>query len=623
MAKKAKTTIEIRAEDKATKGIEKIAGSFKQLRGAFFTTGKHLNNLTNSLAKIAAPLGIASGAIIKSFTGGIKNAKDYANTIADLSERLGVNAKFLQEQQYLSKMNAGSAEEMNSALSNLSKQYGALKSGTGKLFATLEKFAPAVLKQMQSAKSTEEAYNIIIRSIRKLEDPSKKLYLAQLAFGDSGKAMVHIANQSEESLEDLKKEANEAGSIMSNETVKAAQDLGDKIVQLRTHINSIFATIMSKLLPVVTPLVKRITEWIKANKALINTKIDAFVKQFTELISKIDPETILNIASSLATGFLNVTNIIAGMNKYVLLAGILLGSGFVCNAFKAIGAIYNLGKVFATFIASFKSFAAIQGVITTLKIFGIQTLVATKALISFCVIAEGKLLATLKAMSASILKFGITLMSTPVGWFIAAITAIAGTAYLIYRNWDKISVFFSSVWINIKSILKVSQEYIKSFAEGFTSPFIAIGKVLANLQIRWSKIWENIKKAFAAPIDFIISKINFVLNSISSFDEIINKFKSAGDWLKNKLYFGNDNAEDIENNEWENRNPWNTGNNASLQAPQSTLQQYYNYNMQANKSKSEVIVKFENMPKEASVEKISHEGKTDLGVEYGYALGSF
>ncbi len=47
--------------------------------------------------------------------------------------------------------------------------------------------------------------------------------------------------------------------------------------------------------------------------------------------------------------------------------------------------------------------------------------------------------------------FSIGLLTTPVGWFMMGIAAIAGGVYLIYKNWGAISGWFSNLWTGIKA----------------------------------------------------------------------------------------------------------------------------------------------------------------------------
>ncbi|AWY99586.1 chromosome partition protein Smc [Rhodobiaceae bacterium] len=57
----------------------------------------------------------------------------------------------------------------------------------------------------------------------------------------------------------------------------------------------------------------------------------------------------------------------------------------------------------------------------------------------------------LMKVASAVLFLGNTLLFTPIGWFIGGIALIAGAAYLIYRNWEPISEFFSAKWAEVKA----------------------------------------------------------------------------------------------------------------------------------------------------------------------------
>ncbi|AYM75480.1 phage tail protein [Janthinobacterium agaricidamnosum] len=68
------------------------------------------------------------------------------------------------------------------------------------------------------------------------------------------------------------------------------------------------------------------------------------------------------------------------------------------------------------------------------------------------------------------LGFGTALLTTPVGWVILAIAAIAGAAYLIYKYWEPIKGFFRGLWSDVKT----------AFAGGF----VGVNNLIAN----WSPL---------------------------------------------------------------------------------------------------------------------------------------
>ncbi|MBQ8465713.1 MAG: hypothetical protein IJ545_06865 [Alphaproteobacteria bacterium] len=662
MAHKFDIQTVFKVNDQASGVLKNVGKVGQSLTRQFGRATSAINGTIKSVSGLIAPLGVISGLAGAGFVKGIAGAREYANAVADMTERLGVSAKFLQEQHYISKLNAGSAEEVNEALAKLSKQYGALKTNTGALYAGLQKISPALLNQLKGAKSNEEAFNLMIKAIRKVEDPAKKLYLSQLAFGTAGKAMINIANQSEESLDALRKEANAAGLVMDTETVKGAQELGDSFTDLREHIRGVFNQITGKLIPILIPFIKRITEWIKANRELIGTKVNQFVEQFAAVLKKIDIEKILNGLSAFATGILKVTDVIAGLNKWVLLLGVAMYTGFICNAAKAVKEVWTLLEI-------------IPGL--------------------------GKALAFLRT---GFIKLGLAILTTPIGWFIAGTAALVGAFVYLWKNCEGFRNFFISIWDGVKKAWDAFIEYGSAFLEGFLAPFKAVGEWLGEKFVDifdviagkiksfvkiWTDAWDGIKNGIKATVDFIVKVIDAILSPIETLKKGLSFIKDAGGWVANKLGFGGENIEndydgdentyntynnsrsfrniynsedgdtiynndsegDITNNYNNSRNEYmyNTYNNAgaknnicnnedgdtinnyynrrtdnntynNLQQAQTpaTLSQYY-APQQTQKSSAKVEVSFKNMPKEASVDTISEDGPLDLGVEYGYA----
>lgn len=57
----------------------------------------------------------------------------------------------------------------------------------------------------------------------------------------------------------------------------------------------------------------------------------------------------------------------------------------------------------------------------------------------------------LPMLAAGVRMLGVALLTTPLGWFLMAVTAIAGAAYLIYKNWDRVGPYFLGLWAEIKA----------------------------------------------------------------------------------------------------------------------------------------------------------------------------
>lgn len=110
------------------------------------------------------------------------------------------------------------------------------------------------------------------------------------------------------------------------------------------------------------------------------------------------------------------------------------------------------------------------------------------------------LVPSITAATASIWGFTVALLANPITWVVAGVVALAGAAYLIYKNWEPIKAFFLETWEAIKNIVAEGLAWVGEHL-GWTP----LGMVVNN--------WEPVKAYF---VDF--------------WDSIVNTFQSA--WEK-------------------------------------------------------------------------------------------
>lgn len=188
----------------------------------------------------------------------------------------------------------------------------------------------------------------------------------------------------------------------------------------------------------------------------------------------------------------------------------------------------SFGSIFQT-IGQFKSFTAIAGdSILTMRL-------------RFLYLGDwlkGPFLSGITKFG-SLLKSGFTTAFSAIGKAVGAasrfllanpiiliITAIAVAAFLIYKNWDKIKVWFANLWAKVKEIFSTTWAWLKDLF----FKYHPLGLVIKN----WDKIkdffkdlWQKVKEIFSATWEWIkevFNPVNLIKDAMSKIKSILPGF---------------------------------------------------------------------------------------------------
>lgn len=200
----------------------------------------------------------------------------------------------------------------------------------------------------------------------------------------------------------------------------------------------------------------------------------------------------------LRQGFTAMNQFIGGpMSKWVqankenILLGVKIVGGFLAMKLAIGGAAFALsmfvGGPFRALRTGWTMLGAAKDLYSLMRLGGISR--ATMALRMLGVGAEAaakwgprlgqfwRLLASGAAIaSRAVIRFGIALFTTPIGWITLGIAAIAAGAYLVYRNWDRIGPMFTRVWAVIKGGFASAWAWFR----GLPAQFTQLGRDILN-----------------------------------------------------------------------------------------------------------------------------------------------
>lgn len=352
---------------------------------------------------------------------------------------------------------SGSIAAMGATLRGMGVQNEISATGIKNLLLTLSsgkaatKAQQAVFKQLgytssQVAKSmqlnADETIRVILSKISKLPKSAQAAALTQL-FGKEVVGSIAPLLKNLDQLQDNLKlvgDASKYAGSMEKEYQARAATTANSLVIFRNQVNALGITIGSVLLPAVNSLLMTVGPWIG---------------QVTTLAQKYPTVTKAIVATAGALVTMKVATFALGFAFTYLKGGML----------NTVGLFYRTAAG-----------ATLVGTATTTAAAG-PTLLGR----AFLFLGRG------------IVWAGRMLLTNPIG---LAITAIAGAAYLIYENWDKLKPWFIQLWKDITDIFDKAIGKIMGMINAISDKWNGFKSTVSD---GVGDAWQNTKDFFSNP----------------------------------------------------------------------------------------------------------------------------
>ncbi|KHK61246.1 phage tail tape measure protein [Pseudomonas frederiksbergensis] len=416
----------IKAVDRVTAPLRGIFGKVKAasagITGALDRVG--LPVFTNSLKNVGGAIGGVGRAVASSTqrllglgaTLGLTTAAlnlffqgfaDATGAIGDTAERTGISRERFQELSFAAKLTGSSAETLGGALQKMQINVGAATAGSKELKEMFKGLGINIKDASGKLKSSDALFDTFVDRISKIKDPSLQAQAAVKIFGKSATELLPLIRGGGAGIKEMADEARRLGLVISDSAVREGENFGDTLDTLHAALSGVGNTIGSALVPQLNKLGGRLIETIVKYRPQIEAFATAFAENLPGNIEKV-------------TGFM--------------------------------GDLYDGAQpVIRIFESLADTFGAANLVLTALGLY-----------------IGGGLVVSLYSLGVALKGVGVALLTTPVGWFLLVVAAIAGAAYVVYKNWDAIAKFFEEKWGRVKAafsdgiingIVKVWLEY--------------------------------------------------------------------------------------------------------------------------------------------------------------------
>ncbi|WP_251976713.1 hypothetical protein [Salinicola avicenniae] len=587
--------------------IQRMTGPVQQLRASFqsLTRASGLGRLSESVSGIGRSIGNVVGrardlsmklGAIGAAAGGMFGVlvSGYTRSAAETqiwADRLGVSADFIQRWQYAGEQFNVEKDALIDGMKELSLRADEyVVTGVGGAADAFQRLGISQDQLRQTSGDTEQMFDMVLGKLGEVRNVSARQRLFDEIFGgQGGEQMTELLTRPEAELQALFDQAREAGVRINENRLRGAVAFTRAMQGLGSSLEGARNALIGPMLPALRAMTEQLTAFVTGHRE----DISAFGEQIGE---------------------------------------------------KLPAAFRRMGDWLKTLPDRFKRFMAFIQPITDR--FG----VLNTALAAIGLVVFGPLLAALASLTQAFVVLGVTLLTTPVGWFLAAIALIGAAVYLIYRNWDAISGWFADKFQAVREafsnglidgVLTLLREFnpvilvieaLDAIVEYFTGfSLLDAGKNM--IDSLWSGIrskFDDLTGWFRGAVDRLRDMVPDWMTGMFSDDETRT---NAGTLRRNQRTAqrqeGREDeppSRDIDSSDPDRErpeparavDPQATGRAlAGNDSLASTARAFSPAGQQASAS---VNVRFENLPQGTRVDQTANSG-VDLGMDMGYSMG--
>lgn len=451
-----------------------------------------LSKIGNLVKNIAAPIAgaFAASELFNSYVNG-------ATALDRLSQSLGMDIERLQEWQGAARTAGVEAEEVGNIFRDMNDYItDATRFDSGPLKEIAAQLGISLTDVNGAARNSEAVLLDLADAFQTVGAQEATGYGMQLSF-DPG--MIALLQQGRDALEDLFREQRELG-VYTKRDAEIAKTFNRELGDLWQSMKAGSAVILRMIVPAMTKMVDWIDKAVKFMRQHEDS-VEIFFKMFAAAITAVALPALARLAKATLTN--PFTLLIAGAVALALALEDLFGwmngkeaafgdfwskfgtpeevkasvENFIATLKNILPTVLSVGKVIATLVAglwtlrgAFGAVKLIGGVMSPLiKVF---TLVGN---VGGAVIAVLKLLGLqlvkvaaviISTVIPAVVSFTAALLANPITWVVAAIMALIGALYLLYKNWDTVKEGAQALWDGLVSIFSGAVDWFKGIFDG-------------------------------------------------------------------------------------------------------------------------------------------------------------
>lgn len=282
-----------------------------------------ISDKSGQVAQKTKGLSAAAGGLIAGLGATAYKSAQAADEINTLAKQTGLSTEQIQKYQYAADLIDVDLETITKSHAKLTKNMATAAKGTGDAAAAFKSLGVSVTNADGSLRNNKAVFNETIDALGRVENETQRDAYAMAIFGKSAQDLNPLILGGSQALEQLGMDAENAGLILSQDTLDSANQFNDAIDTLKAKTGGSFAKIGAELATLLTPLLEKAAAALeKVVNWLTNLSPTAQIVIFVilALVAAISPIASIISAVTGAVAAFNAVSAIANWQLLLIVA---------------------------------------------------------------------------------------------------------------------------------------------------------------------------------------------------------------------------------------------------------------------------------------------------------------
>jgi hypothetical protein len=204
------------------------------LKKAADATQSSVSSIEKNMNRVVgAAKGLASALALDAIVGVAKRALDYASSLGEVAQQLGVTSRDLQVYRYAATQVGIEQEEMDKSLAKLSRTIGEAAAGNKAQATSFREIGVSITDANGKLLTAGEVIPRIADALAKVKDPASRARIEVELFGKAGQKLDTLLAGGSGQITQLRNAAEDLGIVLSDQAIQNADRTADKLSELK------------------------------------------------------------------------------------------------------------------------------------------------------------------------------------------------------------------------------------------------------------------------------------------------------------------------------------------------------------------------------------------------------